>query len=414
MTLPSKDSDMKFLGVTLQDKDGFTIPLLMPTPSDELLNSSDLLYLQSVASFSDFQLQHHNIVALKNYTTIRVRSKDMVTAHGYQPECDVVILPWHNFHMSSKAIQYAVLTLASSRIAFGDKNPKDDGATWRYLDKFYKYTREAIQEHALAEIVIACYTAILYHCNTVFECPDSFEAMLIHLGGLAKAMITLKSRGTTTGHEKLFDELWAAAFHLLQHIYWALAEPNPRDLQCEIKVMEKVHDVFQTFATLNVLSFVTGPAAAYKSVYTPMIQFRKRALWFYLDYYLALRKQGSPSLQSPTATFLRCLLRDIQIETAGQGFQSRSSHFPMEDGKVALLGAFAKLLEDTLFINTENNHQTIQSAYTLYQVCQMASLLPWSQHHSQQLTRYLFWVGLFLTKNIDATGRSALHRSLTV
>ena len=375
---------------------------------DDFVLPSDRQYLALIRVLSEIQFSHRNGVAFEQYTDINVRSIDVNRPEASLRGCDIVSLPWPKFPLSSRAFRFAALAFASSNME-GDHT---DSKTPNYLAKFFKYIQEALQEKKFTEIGIACYTMILYHCITIFDDPSSFESMLTHLGGFCKVVIELKRRTMSNDQNNLFDVLWDAAFHVLQHIYWARAKPNTQQLQQELFIVEKVHEVFQNFAVLHELALtppIQDPAARSVPHYTPLTQFRRRSLCFYLDYFLTVRKQSiieksTDWTQSPVVRSLRQTLQKIQRESGMQDIPFRSSALPLENAKAALLVAFAKLLEDVFFTSPNDKLQIIHSAYALYRLCQTAILLPWSNHQSLPLTRYLFWTGIFVTQAIDPVG----------
>ena len=380
-----------------------TIVRSMPILEAESLDRSDRICLESISAISHLRLQHHNGVASSNYTTMSFCGVDVIAAqNGTKLGCDTVWLPLPNFPMSSKPFRYGVLTLASAQF-----HKDNEAESLAYLNKFYRYTREAFHDDSVTELVPASYMAIL-HCSLHLT-RESFDIMLTHLIGLARAALHLNRTGKSNTYQSQFNELYKAAFHLLQHLYIALARQPPL-FQQDFAIMAKVHETFQTFKDLHRPPFLMPTEPSLK--YTCLTQFRKRALVFYLDYYLALRKQTTGperEMFQSVSSLLTQLLVDIKTERNFQeDFRLRlsESQTPFEDMKAALLATFALFLESLLYLPLPGPYFPImQTAYRLFHLCQIASLLPWTTHESHPLTRYLFWVGLILRKDIDALGK---------
>ena len=383
----------------------FCVP--RPVPLDESMKSLDLRHFEAISIISGVQIQHLNGVVHEKYTKIHITNTSDINGSVFHVTgCDVVSLPWPKFSLSSKSFLFAALAFVSLRDSKGELTNEQ---TFNYLSKFYHHVRESIQQGSIVEVIVACYTIILFHCRTIFDQPDSFESMLIHFGGMCKAIIA-----SGEDNRSNFGDLCDAAFHVLQHIYWARAQPDPQDLRQELQLLENVYAVFQNFAELHMYPPLSSVRDSGIPLYTSATRFHKRSLCVYLDCYLALRKEAiidqTRSWRESTITIaLHQTLRQIQLESETQNVRLGTSVFPLDDAKAVLLCGFATLLEQALFMPSNPTSELVQSADALYNVCQAAILLNWSNHSSMPMTRYLFWIGLVLTKNVNHIGKFRLY-----
>lgn len=385
--------------------------IVQPSPVSTPCERTRLLDRQ-ISSISEIEFRHRYGVTYEEFTYISIKSKK---EHGIEKtvgRCSVVSLPWPQFPVSSKAFRYAALAVASLREITGT-NKAGTPDTLEYLSECYKHLQIAITNYSLVEVIVASYTMFLYQCIQVFEKSDCLDPMLTYLNGLCEAVHLSKQRGNCTPNDwRLVNNLWCASFHALQHVYSTLADPNP-PLESELIRLEKLDNVFRNFSTVQLHCLDNIPyepsGGDIQTQYTPMMRYYRRYLCFYLDYWLATRKH--PFIDANSGSHhcversLQHILEQIRLSTGEQVFNVRKSAAKSEDIKAALLVGFAKLLEIKFFTESAVNHEYIQCAYDLYRLCQFAVVLNLEPFEVLPLTRYLFWIGLFLTKTIDIFGR---------
>ena len=398
------------------------------TPDDQMITTTDRKYLQHI----DQQLQLSESLPFDIVSILQIRG-----IHGHvlgNPITMTMAIPWPEFPLSSKAFRYAVLTFASSQLE-GDQNNTN---TLEYLEKFYKYVNEAIEASSFTEIVVACYTILLYS----YMSHESFETSLIHFKGLSKVYSNLREVQSASAIRRLtqLDVLWRGGLQAILRKFWN----RPQSKHLPPGEHSLLVDLFKV---LRCTSYSLFPDSGVHDLSINSSYTRVETLGCYLsiywDYYLALHMLPS---HERDAKLFHCVRNSI-YETLHQiidliprllnarellcqaredvrswrpdstilptDYLDHSSiqfphQFTFEDERAALLYAYAKLIHIFVSMPNGNSNRMIPSALLLCRLCASALTghLPFKSPFGLQMTRYLFTVGLVLTKSVYPAGEN--------
>jgi len=111
----------------------------MSAADDYVLSSIDVMYMQ---------YHHQDMLSI---------GKAFYVRHGCAINLECIFRRFGLGLIAAKSYRYAALVHAAFRV---HKGPTQQ--VLRYLDLFYKHTRQAINSNSIVELVYACYTAALY------------------------------------------------------------------------------------------------------------------------------------------------------------------------------------------------------------------------------------------------------------
>ena len=191
---------------------------------------------------------------------------------GYAPRG--IIISWPNFHLSSKVVRYAALTLSSAIMSSTTYN--SNGAGSDYLAKFYKYMRKAIEAKSTLEVFVASYIMVM---DCWFQAKDLQTIFTFY-------------KGMSTAYSLLIDGVSATATYtglnsrrLMLHLNWMIFETyflQPPLETTEVTICQELDTVIRAFAPSTGNDLVC----------------LNRCLRLYLDCYLLERRIRVPFIET--------------------------------------------------------------------------------------------------------------------
>jgi len=392
---------------------------------DECLNSVDWTFLQHLLQF---QISDH--LGAKSSTVLLVRPLLWETARRSNPV--ETAFPWPDFNLSSTAFRFAAL-------AFASYVPESEISTHtlRYLDKAYKYVREAVSSSSLVEVAAASYVILLYE----YVSSESLEKLLVLFKGLCSALMALQFATLPPSDRTLLYNLWHNSVQAIRRASWALKEAKVSVSEQELSLLAEMHKILASTSFMFSLlsSFdVTQPTHACMDVET-----LESYLSMYWDYYLAVRNdipnrlQDSQSSFGKRVVFIETSIREIfhlihffvlQQPTAGLLITQATRHVSTETNffdypelvlptgakyenvKAAVLFCWAKVLENAMVRSTHSygNLAAVHSSIVLLRLCRSGFFLSPEGWSGYSITRSLFWCGLNLTNQVSPSGKPLL------
>ena len=200
-------------------------------------------------------------------------------------------------NLASKSYRYSALLAASFEV-----HRKPTTQVLRYLDKFYKHTRQALESENFIDLVYACYTGALY-CFLARQYPEFIK----HSIGLIMSFKNLCQSVSVNAEEKFLMRCM-----IVNNFQFVLAEIERRRLDDNwIETLELAVRFTQAaaFLLLPQNRFLKRSKNEEHNIYTKTLMF---SLKIYLDYYSVVKDKSLEIADSIKKT-IEHLLEEIII-----------------------------------------------------------------------------------------------------
>jgi len=331
--------------------------------------------------------------------------------------------PWPEFTIVSKPFRYAALALAC--------RTRDRAATPKMLEhmsKYFHYVQQAIEENSLVEVAAATYAILLNE----YIANQGASEVTRHFGGLCAVLKSLEITKVAPRDVSLLKEFFSGALQATRLAAWATYEP---EYQISVAQINKLIDLTATLQRTSPDPFESDGISELESECIERMNGLECYLLVYLDTYLALRTflpaNGHILHESCIDSIERSILEIIERLTllipqrrgaaqllawAGRGCGNSLEpyeeplvddwvdRFDYSDIRGALLFAWAKVIQSILwgFEAARRHYTTISAARVLYHLSLVgARKCPTG---GVDISKYLFWSGLILTKDVDIAG----------
>jgi hypothetical protein len=417
----SSDSQPEQSPGTLQ----LVTPLSPINVSDEPAVPSDFLFLEVVSrrkSYHALVPQSPSFRPSPIWLWINsLRSRGLHT-HTY-----MLRIPWPNFTLSSKSFRYAALALWASYYY-----SPDSVLLLEYLDKFYKYIKQAFEAKSIMEVLVASY-AVFICC---FQTNEPLDTLFERFKGICTAASRLLRETPNAANDpSAVITVNSALLGSLEVFRLAYSARDPNAIE-EIDLLRDVHSTLQETSHWLCTHFRPGKTLSTELDFYGQLMGLDYYFRFYLDHYLALTQSTSlgnveeisevaASLQQiichitgfvPKMTKPPRLLDKAKSDSGDWPWLSHRSSpdhdivpntVDFESSHSALLYALALLIQQLL--DSSGAHATNDSDISAASLlCRLCALAP-SQcgHHwlpSCPMGRYLFWAGLQLSRSVQSKG----------
>ena len=254
-------TQLKLLEAQTQQSIGqrvFAVQILQhPNPDDEV-TTTDARYLESLCKFT-----RSNPIPFPPCLNLLSVTHLM----SLNPGNDFLVrfaVSWPSFPIDSKPFRYGSLALSSSYVR---NSPDPD--RFNYLDKFYKYTKEAIEASSTVEVLVASYAVLLcsFRTNEALEIVLRFfngvrDTSLLFVPDSSNASCDLNAYRTTNsvllGSVKTlhfaylkrdlsatedFDLLWLVHNSLCKLLFRLFVPTSIRSLPIELDLLERLKEL---------------------------------------------------------------------------------------------------------------------------------------------------------------------------